>query len=95
VLQRAAAVAPNGKTHELLASIWFNDQEWRNAHDAYVSAIEKGGVDNVDRLYLLAGVSAMRAGMTKEAKSALTEASRSTALRPQAQAMLRKLTGET
>ena len=95
VLQRAAAVSPNGKTHELLASIWFNDQEWRNAHDAYVSAIEKGGVDNVDRLYLLAGVSAMRAGMTKEAKSALTEASRSTALRPQAQAMLKKLTGET
>jgi tetratricopeptide (TPR) repeat protein len=94
-LQRAAAVAPDGKTHELLASIWFNDQEWRNAHDAYVSAIEKGGVDNVDRLYLLAGVSAMRAGMTKEAKSALTEASRSTALRPQAQAMLKKLTGET
>ena len=95
VLRLAAAVAPNGKTHELLASIWFNDQEWRKAHDAYVSAIEKGGVDNVDRLYLLAGVSAMRAGMTKEAKSALTEASRSTALRPQAQAMLRKLTGET
>lgn len=95
VLQRAAAVAPNGKTHELLAGIWFNDREWRNAHDAYVSAIEKGGVDNVDRLYLMAGVSAMRAGMTKEAKSALTEASRSTALRPQAQAMLRKLSGET
>jgi tetratricopeptide (TPR) repeat protein len=94
-LQRAAAVAPDGKTHELLASIWFNDQEWRNAHDAYVSAIAKGGVNNVDRLYLLAGVSAMRAGMTKEAKSALTEASRSTALRPQAQAMLRKLSGET
>ena len=94
-LQRAAAVAPDGKTDELLASIWFNDREWRNAHDAYVSAIEKGGVENVDRLYLLAGVSAMRAGMTKEAKSALTEASRSTELRPQAQAMLRKLTGET
>ena len=95
VLRLAAAVAPNGKTHELLASIWFNDQEWRKAHDAYVSAIEKGGVDNVDRLYLLAGVSAMRAGMTKEAKSALTEASRSTEFRPQAQAMLRKLSGET
>ena len=94
-LQRAAAVAPDGKTHELLAGIWFNDREWRNAHDAYVSAIEKGGVDDVDRLYLLAGVSAMRAGMTKEAKSALTEASRSTALRPQAQAMLEKLAGET
>ena len=94
-LQRAAAVAPDGKTHELLASIWFNDREWRNAHGAYVSAIEKGGVDNVDRLYLLAGVSAMRAGMTKEAKSALTEASRSTELRPQARAMLKKLTGET
>ena len=90
-LQRAAVIAPDGKTHELLASIWFNDQEWRNAHDAYVTAIEKGGVDNVDRLYLLAGVSAMRAGMTKEARSALTEASRSTALQSQAQAMLRKL----
>jgi tetratricopeptide (TPR) repeat protein len=94
-LQRAAVVAPDGKTHELLASIWYNDREWRNAYDAYLSAIEKGGVDNVDRLYLLAGVSAMRAGMTKEAKSALTEASRSTALRPEAQAMLKKLTGET
>ena len=94
-LRRAAAVAPDGKTHELLASIWFNDQEWRNAHDAYVRAIEKGGVDNVDRLYLFAGVSAMRAGMTKEAESALTEASRSTELRPQAQAMLKKLRGET
>ena len=48
-LQRAAAVAPDGKTHELLANVWFNDQEWRNAHDAYVSAIGKGGVDNVGR----------------------------------------------
>jgi hypothetical protein len=56
-----------------------------------VTAIEKGGVDNVDRLYLLAGVSAMRAGMRQEARSALTEASRSTALESQAQAMLRKL----
>ncbi len=91
VLQRAAAIAPDGKTHELLASIWFNDQEWRNAHDAYLTAIEKGGVDDVDRLNLLAGVSAMRAGMTKEARSALTKASRSTALQPQAQAMLKKL----
>lgn len=91
VLQRAAAIAPDGKTHELLASIWFNDQEWRNAHNAYLTAIEKGGVDNVDRLYLLAGVSAMRAGMTKEARNALTEASRSDALQSQAQAMLKKL----
>jgi Tfp pilus assembly protein PilF len=90
-LQRAAAVAPDGKTHELLANIWFNDQEWRNAHDAYLNAIDKGGVDNADRLYLLAGVSAMRAGMTKEAKSALTEASKSSALQSQAQAMLNKL----
>ena len=90
-LQRAADMAPDGKTHELLAGIWFNDQQWRNAHDAYLGAIAKGGVDNVDRLYLLAGVSAMRAGMTKEARRALTEASRSNALQPQAQAMLKKL----
>ncbi len=91
VLQRAATMAPDGKTHELLGGLWFNGQEWRNAHDAYVTAIEKGGVDDVDRLYLLAGVSAMRAGMTKEAKSALTEASKSSALQSQAQALLKKL----
>ena len=91
VLQRAAILAPDGKTYELLAGLWFNDQEWRSAHDAYVTAIEKGGIDDVDRLYLLAGISAMRAGMTREARSALTEASRSTALQSQAQAMLKKL----
>jgi tetratricopeptide (TPR) repeat protein len=91
ILQNAATIAPDGKTYELLAGLWFNDQEWRSAHDAFVTAIEKGGVDDVDRLYLLAGISAMRAGMTREAKIALSEASRSSALRSQAQAMLKKL----
>jgi tetratricopeptide (TPR) repeat protein len=90
-LQRAAVLAPDGKTDELLASLWFEDEQWRDAHGAFLAAIEKGGIEDPKRLYLLAGISAMRAGMPGEARSALMEASKSDTLHSQARAMLREL----
>lgn len=90
-LRQAAVLAPDGKTDELLASLWFEDEQWRDAYGAFLAAIEKGGVEDPNRLYLLAGISAMRAGMPDEARSALMKASRSDVLHSQARAMLREL----
>ncbi len=90
-LQQAAALAPDGETNELLASLWFEDEQWRDAYGAFLAAIEKGGIEDPYRLYLLAGISAMRAGMPDEARSALLQASKSDTLHSQAHAMLREL----
>ncbi len=90
-LQRAAAVAPDGKTYELLGSIYFEDEAWRDAYDQYLRALDLGGIGDPGRVYMLAGISAYRAGMKAEARSALREARKSAAMRRQADSLLRRL----
>lgn len=90
-LQRAAAVAPDGRTYELLGSIYFEDENWREAHNNFLRALNLGGIEDAPRIYLLAGVSAFRAGMRDEARSALNEARKSNKLRPQADSVLKRL----
>lgn len=91
VLKRAAEVAPDGKTDELLGSIYFEDEEWGLAHSAFVRALDKGGTDEADRLHLLAGISAFRAGMKEQARASLREAMKHDEFRDQARSVLRRL----
>ena len=75
----------------LLASIYFEDENWQQAHDAFNRAISRGAAEDNERIYLLAGISAFRAGMSEEARTALTEALKSDELRSQARSFLKKL----
>lgn len=90
-LGKAAAVAPNGKTYQLLASIDFEDEEWRSAYRNFMQALDAGGLDDQEYAYLLAGISAYRAGMDSQARAALEKAKTSSKYRSQALGMLRKL----
>jgi Flp pilus assembly protein TadD len=91
VFQKAAVASKDGKTYERLASIHFEDEEWREAYQAYRQAYRIGGTEEPSRVSLLAGISAFRAEMFEEARSSLETAAKSKKYRQQAERMLQKL----
>ncbi len=91
MLERAAAVAPDGRTWELLGGLLFEDELWEQAYTAYTKAQEAGGLNEPARIALLAGLSAYRAGMEEQAREALKEAEKSDEMKAQARAILKKL----
>ena len=91
VLEQAAEVAPDGNTYEMLGNIFFEDESWKSAHDSFIKAIEYGGLDEPERIYLLAGISAQRGGMKELARAAFKEARKSDDLRRQADALIKRL----
>ena len=90
-LQRAASVAPDGRTYQLLGGIFFEDEEWGEAYKAFVEALRLGGLEETPRVHLLAGISAFRADMKPEARDSLETAAEDDELRPQAESLLRRL----
>jgi tetratricopeptide (TPR) repeat protein len=90
-LDRAAAAAADGRTYELLASLHFEDEEWVEAHKAFLQALAAGGLEDAARVQLLAGISAYRAGMTDAARDSLEQAKASSKYRSQAINVLRRL----
>lgn len=90
-LERAAAVAPDGKTYELLGSLLFEDARWADAQAAFGEAVEAGGLEDEPRIHLLAGISAAYAGNDDAARGSLQAALESPKHRAQAQAMLQRL----
>ena len=90
-LQTAAAAAPDGRSYEMLGNIFFEDEAWDKAHESYMKAIDLGGLDEPERIYLLAGISAAEGGMKGAARAAFREARKSDKLRKQADALLRRL----
>ena len=90
-LQKAAEVAPDGRTYEMLGNIFFEDEDWAKAHEAYLKALDLGGFDEPERIYMLAGISAEQGGMKDAARDAFMEARKSDELRKQADALLRRL----
>ena len=91
IFQKAAAAGKSGKTYERLASIHFEDEEWREAYSAYRQAYRIGGTEEPSRVSLLAGISALRAEMFEEARASLETAAKSEKYRQQAERMLQKL----
>lgn len=91
ILQQAAAAAPDGRTYEMLGNIFFEDEDWASAYEAYLKALDLGGFDEPERIYMLAGISAEQGGMKDAARDAFMEARKSDELRKQADALLRRL----
>lgn len=90
-LQRAASIAPDGRTYQLLGGIYFEDEEWGEAYTAFHEALKLGGLDEPPRVHLLAGISAYRADMKAEARDALEVAAKTEELRSQAESILARL----
>ena len=101
-LKRAANADKNPKTFELLASLYFEDEQWRAAYETFLQALEHQGardkngdrvvIEDPPRIYLLAGISAFRAGgMKQQARSALAKAMDDPDLRSQARSVLKKV----
>lgn len=91
VLARAAAMEPDGSTYEMLGSIYFEEEEWLLAYDAYQSALRQGDLEQPSRVSLLAGISAFRAGNENDARRALEVAAEDEELEAQARSVLRQL----
>ena len=91
VLREAATLAPDGRTFELLGGIYFEDEDWDQAHRAYRDALGVGGLEEPLRISLLAGISAYRAGRMEDARISLQAAARSDEFRTQAESLLKKL----
>ena len=90
-LTEAVQMAPDGKTYEMLGGIYFEEEEWQAAYNAYQSAMRQGDLEEPDRVALLAGISAYRAGDKTGAREALEIAVENDELRPQAESILRDL----
>jgi tetratricopeptide (TPR) repeat protein len=93
VLSKAAELAPDGRTFEMLGGIYFEDEEWQNAYDAYSSALEGGDLDDAPKVSLLAGICALRAGDDERAEEALRNAAETERYREQAESFLKQLGG--
>ncbi|RLA34322.1 MAG: hypothetical protein DRR11_02135 [Gammaproteobacteria bacterium] len=91
VLKEAATLAPDGRTFELLGGIYFEEEEWPEAYTAYQNAIRVGGLEEPFRISLLAGISAMRAEQTEDARISLEIAAESEQFKKQAEALLKRL----
>lgn len=91
ILEQAARLEPDGRTFELLGGIYFEDEDWAAAYDAYQNAIRQGDLEDPERVSLLAGISAFRAGNNDDARRALEVAARDEEFKSQAESLLRQL----
>jgi len=90
-LQQAASTSPDGRTYQMLAGIYFEDEDWVAAHTAYQRALRAGGLEEPLRVSLLAGIAAYRAGLKDEARAALRNAATSSRFKSQAESLLKRL----
>lgn len=90
-LAAAAELAPDGETDELVGNIHFEDERWRPALEAFERSIEKSEDPANERLHLLAGISAARAGLASAARTHLKIAMTDDKYRSQARGVLREL----
>lgn len=91
VLKKSAGLAPDGETYELLAGIYFEDEDWSEAYSAYQNALRLGNLEEPYRVHLLAGISAFRAGRDDDARQSLKSAAASRKFRKQAEGIIKML----
>jgi len=90
-LAAAAELAPDGETDELVGNIYFEDERWQPALEAFERSIDKSEESTNERLHLLAGISAARAGLVAAARTHLKIAMTDDRYRSQARGVLREL----
>ncbi|MBT8083762.1 MAG: hypothetical protein HKN35_06070 [Woeseia sp.] len=91
VLQEAAKLAPDGRIYQLLAGIFFEDEDWEKAYFSYREALNLGGLTEPAQVGFLAGITAYRAGMPREARPYLEAAAESDKYGAQAKNLLKRL----
>lgn len=96
-LWNSVNMEPHAKTYEFLASIHFEDQEWQQSYEAFERALSladsEEDEEDIHRLEMLTGLTAMRAGHRQEAREFLMLAQQSDELRRQVRSILRELDG--
>ncbi|MGB5344626.1 MAG: tetratricopeptide repeat protein [Woeseia sp.] len=90
-LTAAAELAADGRTDELVGSIYFEEEQWQLALAAFERSISKDSDQDNARLHLLAGLSAARAGLKDTARQHLRVAMNDKQFRAQANNELRDL----
>ncbi len=92
-LWNSVTAEPDADTYEFLAGIHFEDAEWEQAYEGFEKALGTGDVDEEDvaRLQLLAGLTAMRSGDKQTAREYFLLAERDDELRGQVRGLLREL----
>ncbi len=94
-LWNSVNMEPHAKTYEFLASIHFEDQEWQQSYEAFERALSladsEEDEEDIHRLEMLTGLTAMRAGHRQEAREFLMLAQQSDDLRRQVRSILREL----
>jgi tetratricopeptide (TPR) repeat protein len=92
-LWNSVEAEPDADTFEFLAGIHFEDAEWEQAHEGFERALGTGDVEEEDvaRLQLLAGLTAMRSGDKDTAREYLLLAESDDELRGQVRGLLREL----
>lgn len=92
-LWNSVEAEPDADTFEFLAGIHFEDAEWEQAYEGFEGALGTGEVeeDDVARLQLLAGLTAMRSGDKATAREYLLLAEGDEELRGQVRGLLREL----
>jgi len=92
-LWKSTEIEPEPKTLEFLASIHFEDAEWERSYAAFERALDMTDPEDEDlhRLEMLTGLTAMRAGNESAARRFLARAERSEDLRGQVRSILREL----
>jgi tetratricopeptide (TPR) repeat protein len=92
-LWKSVSMEADAETLEFLAGIHFEDAEWQQSFEAFERALSVTDSDDEDlhRLELMAGLTAMRAGEVGEARRFLMLAQQDRELRGQVRAILREL----
>ncbi len=75
VLSRAAKQVDNGRVYQRLGGLYYEQQDWKKAYQAYKTAVRKGGLKKPGKIWLLYGICAHEVKLDKEAKKAFSKAS--------------------
>jgi hypothetical protein len=83
----------DAETLEFLAGLHFEDAEWQQSFEAFERALRVTDSDdeNLHRLEMLTGLTALRAGHEGDARKFLLMAQQDSELRGQVRAILREL----
>ncbi len=74
ILSLAAKKNNSGKIYQRLGGLYFEQQEWKNAYQAYKTAVQKRGLKKPGNVWLLYGICAHEVNLDKEAKQAFRKA---------------------
>lgn len=73
-LSKAAKRLDSGQVYQRLGGLYIEQQDWKNAHQALKSAVQKGGLKKPGNAWLLYGMCAHELKLDREAKQAFAKA---------------------